>query len=172
MDSEAYLTVRDSIKTGYYGLCVGSNLLSKTIQAVTDSEYSHAFTFWRTHGRVMIIEATGAGVVLMPASNLFERGYKRIDVFKAPDPVNGQAVIGRLLKSVGNKYDLLQDWRIAVRKFLPKLGMLSGANDRDICSEVTVYGQWAGGSEMLKDSDGSYVTPADLGKVGIKLFSF
>ena len=64
-----YSELRSTIKTGDYGLCTGTQFMSKAIEFVSRGDFSHAFKFvWIGDGLWCAEEWEGVGFQLLPVS--------------------------------------------------------------------------------------------------------
>lgn len=105
--AERYTAVREELATGDIVCFRGKGLMSATIRALTRSPYSHAGLLFRFEDRVYCLEAVGAGVRLIPLSQLVREYTGGIDHFvvRASKEVRAKA-LSFAFPQLGRRYDL------------------------------------------------------------------
>lgn len=163
---------RDSIRDGDVVLFRGKNPLSRLILWVTRSPYSHAgLTAW-WGGRLMVLEAKGAGVVASRLSHVVDLYNGNAELYTAThdaeSSLDRQAVVRAAKQELGKHYATTRLVRMA-RQILLKMGRPptpSKPPEEFVCSEYVSYA-WSTGGVALTDLDSNYVTPGEIAASGM-----
>ncbi len=143
---ENYHSVRGNIQTGDLLLCNGSYPVSKIIQKVSNSRFSHVALLFRWVDRIMLLESVESyGVRMVPLSHYFEdyrnsglpyRGslfLARHSIAKDLDENKMNAMLRRGADLTGKLYDIQEILKILASVVIDDLKSIP--NDKYICSE-------------------------------------
>ncbi|WLR61045.1 YiiX/YebB-like N1pC/P60 family cysteine hydrolase [Guptibacillus hwajinpoensis] len=141
-----YLSARNDIQTGDLLLCSGSYPVSKIIQNVSKSQFSHVALLFRWMDRIMMLESVESyGVRIVPLSHYFQdyrnsgHPYKgklylaRHSLTKNLDESRRNAMLRRGADLTGKLYDIEEILKILASVVIGDLESIP--NDKYICSE-------------------------------------
>ena len=176
---KSYDDVRPSIQSGDLLLCSGSALISRIIQKVTESVWSHVALVMRLEciDRIMVLESVESiGVRTVPLSHYVhnydgkDHGYPgRLVIARHGQLANvTKARLTKMSKFAVNRfgfpYDTNERTRIAARIVAAKLGFSVGAKERDmeyICSEY-IWECYRNLGIRIKFDKRGFIAPADF----------
>ncbi|MGA9289554.1 MAG: YiiX/YebB-like N1pC/P60 family cysteine hydrolase [Anaerobacillus sp.] len=141
-----YQSVRDDIQTGDLLLCSGSYPVSRIIQKVSKSHFSHVALLFQWVDRIMILESVESyGVRMVPLSHYFN-DYRnsglpyngnlylvRHSLAKDLDQIKRNAMLRRGADLTGKLYDIEEILKILASVVIDELESIP--NDKYICSE-------------------------------------
>ncbi len=141
-----YQTVRDDIQTGDLLLCSGSYPVSRIIQKVSKSRFSHVALLFQWVDRIMMLESVESyGVRMVPLSHYFndyrnsglpyngELYLVRHSLVKDLDQIKRNAMLRRGADLTGKLYDIEEILKILASVVIDELESIP--NDKYICSE-------------------------------------
>ncbi|MBI5815880.1 MAG: hypothetical protein HZB29_09755 [Nitrospinae bacterium] len=167
MKIQKYADIRDQLQTGDKLLCAGVNLVSRRIEAITDSPYSHIAGVWVTHGRVMEFEAISQGATLRPLSLMAHEGYKYISVHRIgaafTPQFNGDKYVTAMLDLLGKEYGYSTINKIwwKERLKIPAVMVDDPGITSVICSQYQSLGDQAAGIDP-SDKPAQLTYPSDF----------
>ena len=146
----------------FYG---GSSWLSRVIQTVTRSPYSHAAVYLHPSGR--LYEALGRGIILRTGHEAHERaGKAKASAVVFVNETDYRQMRAFLNRRVNDKYAFLNFIAAGLNTLLPHLPLVTSDGRRYICSGLV--------AEALCKADfdfdePSLMTPGDLAReLGVK----
>ncbi|WP_273853287.1 YiiX/YebB-like N1pC/P60 family cysteine hydrolase [Guptibacillus spartinae] len=141
-----YQSVRSIFQTGDLLLCSGSYPVSRIIQNVSNSKFSHVALVFHWMDRIMLLESVESyGVRIVPVSHYFSdyrnsgQPYKgklylaRHSQMKSLDDIKRNAMLQRGADLTGKFYDIEEILKILASVVIDDLESIP--NDRYICSE-------------------------------------
>jgi hypothetical protein len=141
-----YQSVRSAIQTGDLLLCSGSYPVSKIIQNVSNSKFSHVALLFHWMDRIMLLESVESfGVRMVPLSHYFNdyrnsgQPYKgklyliRHTQVESLDDIKRNAMLKRGADLTGKFYDIEEILKILASVVIDDLESIP--NNKYICSE-------------------------------------
>jgi hypothetical protein len=120
--SVKYQDIRDQIKTGDILLFSGRRWLSRVIEGISRSKYSHVAFLTRWEGRIIAMQADLRGVEVIPASMLVCRYEGNVEWWRLADAhrhaFDGRDFLDRALSLIGIKYGYLSLLWLGIRIML------------------------------------------------------
>jgi hypothetical protein len=119
-DQRSYRDTRSEMRTGDLLLFSGTSYLSRVIEGVTRSPYSHVAMVASMDGRLLTFQADPGGVVVEPASKVVCRYNGMVDWWSMDDSARGRLrerdAVDTALTLLGLRYGYLRSIMLGLRK--------------------------------------------------------
>ena len=159
-----YSEVRAQVRSGDILLFRGRALLSRIIRKITRSPYSHAGILAWWNERLMVLEATGPGVIARPLSRVVKLYDGKVELWTTDSKLDREAVIRTAKKELGKHYASTALFRI-LRKIV--VGIKRQPDpwrppEKFVCSQFVSYAWRAGGIDLTDDEPDEFTTPGHI----------
>jgi hypothetical protein len=163
-----YREAREKIRNGDVLMYRGKSVVSRMIQWVTRSRYSHAGLAAWWNDRLMVLEAVGKGVVVTPLSSNVRNYFGTVEWFTCAEPLSGhqRAMIvefaqRELGKEYAQWYALTLGLRILFQKDRDRRDALRRER-RLFCSHYVAETYNAIGKDLKKGVSDRFMSPGDV----------
>lgn len=170
---ERYGDVRARVQTGDVLLFQGKSALSRFIRWGSDSTYSHAGMAAWWGPRLVVFQAVGHGVQVLPVSSAVDAYDGQVDwwplVPAAEEQLDRQRLVDVAISQLGKPYarvGLVEVvWRMAIGRFRftpdPKTDP-----EAMFCSQYVSYCYRQAGLDLRPDAEDACTSPGDLARSG------
>ena len=167
-DVQRYDEVRDTIRTGDVLLYRGTLWISRLIEKVTRSEYSHSgLTAW-WDGRLMVLEASRRGVVATPLSQNVRRYHGDVVWFTCTQDIAAEdraRLLAFAQHELGKEYSLWGAVVLGLRLLFERRIERRDALRRErrlICSQYVAQAYNAIGRDLKPHHSDRFMSPRDV----------
>ena len=141
----------------FYG---GSSWLSRVIQRLTRSPYSHAAIYLQTSGR--LYEALGRGIILRVGHEAHERaGKAKASVVVTVNETDYRQMRAFLDRRVNDRYAFLNFVAAGINTLFPRLPLVMSDGRKYICSGLVAEALCKGDFDF---DEPALMTPGDLAR--------
>jgi hypothetical protein len=168
-EQRGYGEMRSEMRSGDLLLFSGTSLLSRMVETVTRSTYSHVALVANMDGRLLAFQADPGGVVVQPASKVVCRYDGKVDWWSMDDAVRGRLrerdMVDTALTLLGLRYGYLGSIVLGLRKLF---GARLGSQDSNLlprslfCSEFVSMCLRNGGVDVVDSINDLSTTPNDI----------
>ena len=168
-EQRGYRDTRAEMRTGDLLLFSGTSWLSRVIEGVTVSTYSHVALVVNMDGRLLVFQADPGGVVVQPASKVVCRYDGKVDWWSMNDDVRSRLrerdTIDTALTLLGLRYGYGRSIVLGLRKLF---GRTLGCTDSNLlprslfCSEFVSMCLRNGGVDVVDGINDLSTTPNDI----------